>query len=71
MGAAHFTQSKINIPLGQSAATGELIEYAGELFGKALEHRLLRYNPSPARTTPFKTAVQSQTRPGAHRAAGR
>ncbi len=37
-GAAHLAHRRVDVLLGEGAAAGQLIEYAGELFGKALEH---------------------------------
>ena len=36
--AAHFAHRGVDVLLGEGAAAGQFIQYAGELFGKALEH---------------------------------
>ena len=39
--AAHLAHRGVDVLLGEGAAAGEFIQYAGELFGQALEHVLL------------------------------
>ena len=39
--AAHLAHRGVDVLLGEGAAAGQFIQYAGELFGKALEHGLL------------------------------
>ena len=36
--ATHFAHGGVDVFLGEGAAAGEFIQYAGELFGQALEH---------------------------------
>ncbi len=45
--AAHLAHRGVDVLLGERAAAGQLVEYAGELFGKALEHRGLLNCPTP------------------------
>ena len=53
--AAHLAHGGVDVLLGEGAAAGQLVQYAGELFGKALEHgfapgfRRLRANAKRAR----------------------
>jgi hypothetical protein len=60
---AHFAHGGVDVVLGEGAAPRQLVENAGELFGKALEHGVILVSAHPD--------AQSKTRPGAHRAAGR
>ena len=39
--AAHLAHRSVDVLLGERAAAGQLVQYAGELFGQALEHGLL------------------------------
>ena len=39
--AAHLAHGGVDVLLGEGAAAGQLVQYAGELFGKALEHETL------------------------------
>ena len=38
---AHLAHGGVDVFLREGAAAGEFIQYAGELFGQALEHALL------------------------------
>ena len=90
--AAHFAHRRVDVLLGEGAAAGQSIQYAGELFGEALEHGTLlcgngqsavgereaarpptRPFDLPTADCPLPTAfpTKHQSRPGAHRAAGR
>ena len=60
--AAHFAHRGGDVFLGEGAAAGQFVQYAGELFGEALEHGF-----APG----FDVRAQRETRPGALSAAGR
>ncbi len=62
-GAAHLAHGGGDVLLGEGAAAGQLVQYAGELFGEALEHGVAPgFSICPG---------QREARPGARRAAGR
>ena len=67
--AADFAHGGVDVLLGERAAPRQLVEYAGELFGKAFEHAFI-LGWRPARNVP-KPTRKARKRPGAHRAAGR
>ena len=60
--AAHFAHGGVDVLLREGAATRQLVEYAGELFRKALEHAFI-LGWRPARKRP-QTSAQSTKAPG-------
>ncbi len=41
--AAHFAHGDVDVLLGEGATPRQAVEYAGELFGKALEHEKILF----------------------------
>ena len=41
--APHLAHRRVDVLLREGAAAGQFVQYAGELFGQALEHRLLLF----------------------------
>jgi len=61
---AHFAHRRVDVLLGEGAAAGQSIQYAGELLGKALEHGSAPVRSCSPAATPIAPGSASRRRTG-------
>ncbi len=62
--AAHFAHGRVDVLFAEGAAPGQAVEYAGELFGKALEHRKIPLLPRKLPPSLVENEPAKQNAPG-------